>query len=431
MSIVKFGDQKQNITRAVQMCGGLGFMQKITPSDKVLLKPNLVMRDEQFALPKYGVLTTSVVVEAVIKLLAEAGCKNVVIGEGSADVPQGGTRTALPFDGLGYDKMQKRYGLKLVDFNRGPFEKVDFGSFSLDIAREALEADFIINLPVLKTHNLTKVSLGFKNLKGCLKKSSKMYCHHPHIPLDTFVSFLGEKLYPDLTIIDGIYSLEKGPIVTGKAYRKDLLVASTDMFAADVVGSRLMGFSPEEIGHLNDFASRNNRNIKGTDLEIAGEPLEVPDKPYQWDWKWKEDDSGPTAFARRGITGVFYPKYDATICSGCSFFNNLLLVLLIDAYHGEPFPNIEFLSGKQRLSQGGYNKTFLFGNCIIKANYNNPHIKEAVKITGCPPSIDTIVKALNENGISADIEAYRKYRQSLMDRYLGKKEFSEELFMVT
>ncbi|MBS4023936.1 MAG: DUF362 domain-containing protein [Dethiobacter sp.] len=431
VSIVKYGNDRENIKKALEMCGGLEKIKKLSPSDRVLIKPNLVMWDSVLAFPKYGVLTTSVVVEEIVKLLAENGLTDISIGEASSEDKSRGSSTVLAYEGLGYHKLESRYGVKLLDFNRGPFTEVDFGDFKLNIAAEALETNFLIDIPVLKTHNSTKVSLGFKNLKGCLDRKSKMLCHNVNIPLDNFVSHLGERLNPGLTVIDGIFTMERGPAVNGTAHRADLIISSTDIFSADTVGSMVMGFEPGEIDHLSMFAQRNGLSLDAGNIDIVGEPLASVTRKLRWDWEWKADNSGPPAFERMGITGINYPKYDETICSTCSFFNNLILILLLGSYDGKPFPNIEFLTGKKMFSEGGYDKTFLFGKCIAEVNKDNPNIKQAVKIKGCPPTMDEIVKVLNENGVKADLETYRQYRQSLADRYKGKDEFNDSLFTVS
>jgi hypothetical protein len=335
------------------------------------------------------------------------------------------------YRGMGYPYLEKKYGVKLCDLNRGPYEKIEFDGFSLSIAAPVLEADFIINLPVLKTHNSTKVTLGFKNLKGCLARRSKVFCHHPEIPLDRFIQRIGEKLAPALTLIDGIYALDRGPAVNGTAHRADLLIASRDMFAADVTGTMLLGMRPDEIGHLAEHARRHDLPLDGSNVEIKGEKLSDHVMPLRWDWGWLEDNSGPTAFGRMGISGIYYPKYDDTICSGCSFLNNMLLILLLGAYTGEPFGNIEFLTGKVARSKGGFAKTFLFGNCIIRANRDNPLINEAVPIKGCPPRTEDIVRILNEHGINADFDDYVQYRASLAARYEGQPQFQEQHFTIT
>ena len=428
VSLVKFADQRANIRRAVEKCDGF---KELTPEKKVLLKPNLVMWDEALPYPKFGVITTAVVVEEMVKLLKEHGCSDITIAEATTEDKDINSGTMAAYRGMGYPYLEKKYGVKLCDLNRGPYEKIEFDGFSLSIAAPVLEADFIINLPVLKTHNSTKVTLGFKNLKGCLARRSKVFCHHPEIPLDRFIQRIGEKLAPALTLIDGIYALDRGPAVNGTAHRADLLIASRDMFAADVTGTMLLGMRPDEIGHLAEHARRHDLPLDGSNVEIKGEKLSDHVMPLRWDWGWLEDNSGPTAFGRMGISGIYYPKYDDTICSGCSFLNNMLLILLLGAYTGEPFGNIEFLTGKVARSKGGFAKTFLFGNCIIRANRDNPLINEAVPIKGCPPRTEDIVRILNEHGINADFDDYVQYRASLAARYEGQPQFQEQHFTIT
>ena len=428
VSLVKFAGERANIRRAVELCDGF---KELDPSKKVLLKPNLVMWDEVMAFPKYGVITTAVVVEEMVKLLKSYGCDDITIAEASTEDKDINSSTAAAYQGMGYEELKKRYGVQLIDLNRAPFEKIEFDDFSLHMAAPVLETDFMINLPVLKTHNSTRVSLGFKNLKGCLARRSKVFCHHREIALDRFIMQIGEKLAPALTLIDGIYALDRGPAVNGTAHRADLLIASRDMFAADVVGATLLGMEAAEIGHLAQYARKHNRPLDGSDIEVLGEKVSDHAMKLKWDWGWLEDNSGPTAFGRMGIKGINYPKYDDTICSGCAFLNNMMLILLLGAYTGEPFDNIEFLTGKVARSQGGYNKTFLFGNCIIRENRDNPLINEAVPIKGCPPRAETIIDVLNEHGVNAELNNYLAYRSSLAARYEEQPQFKEDHFSVS
>lgn len=427
VSVVRYNDDRLNIRKAVALCGGLA---GIPPGARVLIKPNFVMWDRVFPFPKYGVITTAVVLEELVRLLKEHGCSDIAIGEGAVEDKDIGSSSEAVFAGLGLDRLKDRYGLRLIDFNRGPFTAVDCGGFSLKVAAAALETDCLVNVPVLKTHNSTRVSLGFKNLKGCLAGASRMFCHHPEIPLDTFIQCIGEKLAPALTIIDGIYALDRGPAPNGTAFRTDLIIASRDMFAADVAGAAILGMDPAEVGHLAEHARRHSLSLDPAGLEIAGESLESVATPLKWDWGWLPDNSGPTAFGRLGISGLHYPKYDDTICSGCSYLNNLLLILLIGAYTGQPFPNIEFLSGKVARSAGGFDKTFLFGQCVVKVNRGNPAIREAVPIKGCPPRVEEIIAILHEHGINVSLDTYRQYRESLYDRYAGRPGFDEAHFRV-
>lgn len=424
VSVVKYTD-RSSVRQAIELCGGLDALK---PGDSVLLKPNLVVWDTVYPFAPYGVVTTTLVLEEVVRLLKEAGVQQITIGEAGTEEEELGTSTKAAFEGLGYPALCRRYGVQLVDFNDGPFDEVDFGEYRLRMARAALEADFVVNLPVLKTHNITKVSLGIKNLKGLLDYRSKKFCHHKEMPLNTFVARLGEKIPPQLTVIDGLYALERGPAMTGKAHRADLLVASREVFAADAVGTKLLGIEPSKVEHLQEYAQQRGFDPRGVSFTQVGENPEEVSMPLEWDWDWLEDNSGPTVFKRMGIEGLYYPKYDNTLCTGCSFLNNAVLILLLGAYRGDAFPGLELIGGKSALAEGKGSRSFLFGNCAVARNRNNPKIQKAVEIKGCPPSLEDITEKLNECGVPADLSAYSKYRASIADRYKENPEFKEEDF---
>ena len=424
VSIVKFANQ-QSVSDAVELIAGL---QGLRPDDQVLLKPNLVMWDNVYPYPKYGVLTTSLVVEEIVKLLKEHGCSKIAIGEGTIVDKGLGSDTKNAFAGLGYHKLRDRYGVKLLDFNEGPFESVDFDGYSLDISSHVRNTDFFINIPVLKTHSSTKVSLGLKNLKGCLHSRSKMFCHHAELPLDGFISRLAAAIRPDLTVIDGIYAMEKGPVMNGRAYRTDVILAAKDPYAADAAGATLLGFKPDDIAHLQQYGKE--LGLSWQDVEVVGESIEDVALPLEWDWNWLPDDSGPEAFARQNMTDIYFPKYDQSLCSGCSYLNTYLLVTLMGAHARQPFSGMEFLGGKNCRSRGGYAKSFLFGKCAMAANKNNRAISDAIPIRGCPPSREKILDALKQNGIRANDKPYAEYRLSLNNRYRNKAAFSDDHFNV-
>jgi len=155
-------------------------------------------------------VTTSKIIEGVIQLLLEHGCKDISIGEGAIigifDVLQPYTKRG--FRGTGIDRVARKHGIKLIDFNQGPFQELDLGGIKVQVSQTALESDFLINIPVLKTHLQTKVSLGFKNLKGCLSKASKKRFHITN-RLDTLICLLNEAIKSNLVIVDGIYMLKR------------------------------------------------------------------------------------------------------------------------------------------------------------------------------------------------------------------------------
>lgn len=155
---------KQNaIAEAIELCDGL---KHFDPEMKVLIKPNLVEWVDTYPFAPYGVITTSSVIEATIRLLKDAGARNITVGDGCALNKELGCETHILQDRLGYQYLVEKYGVKVVDFNEGDHQRVKLGPHFLRISQFAFDYDFIINLPALKIHNLTKVTLCFKNLKA-------------------------------------------------------------------------------------------------------------------------------------------------------------------------------------------------------------------------------------------------------------------------
>lgn len=425
VSVVKFNEAYQSLRRALELSGGFEGLSK---GDKILIKPNLVAWDFELPYPPYGVVTTSAVMSALVQILAEEGYTNLTIGEAPLMIPK--TIGRAMYKELGYEKLKDKYGVKLVDFNEEKFVQVDCGGLELSLAEKVLEADKIINVPVLKTHNQTKVSLGIKNLKGCINRKSKMFCHNKDIDLNYTFPHIIEKLPVALTIIDGVFGLAKGPGPTGKAERLNLLAASRDTLAADVVGAALLGYKADEVAHLVYFARRNGGSLDINDLNILGEDVSTNTKFLNYDWEWTEDDTGPEGFAKRGIKGLAIRKYDNTMCTGCSRLFNPLLILFMSAFKGEPFPNVEVLSGKVQTASPGFDKTVLFGKCACSANKDNPNIKKPIAIKGCPPDLKELDNALAEEGIKCDYNQYVMYRHYIFNRYKAEEGYDLGFYKV-
>lgn len=424
VSVVKYSDPQKSLREAIELCTGFA---EIRPDDKILIKPNIVAWDFDLPFPPFGVVTTSAVIFALVRILAEEGFRHLTIGEAPLPVPK--TQGRAIYKTLGYEKLKEKYGVKLVDFNEEKFVPVDFGDFQLSIAQKALEADKIINVPVLKTHNQCKVSLGIKNFKGVLDRKSKMFCHNAQRDLNQIFPHIIDKLPVALTIIDGIFALEKGPGHTGKAHRKDLLIASRDPLAADVVGAEILGYPAAEVPYLKYFADYHRKSLDLAEITVKGEEIAKYRSFVDYDWEWTPEDTGPVGMAKRGITGLTVRKYDNTLCTGCSSLYNPMLIMFMSAFRSEPFPGVEVVSGKKQQASPGFAKTVLFGKCACELNKDNPHIQKAIFIKGCPPDLKKFEKAMQEEGIPCSYENYVKYRYYIFNRYKDKMEFDLGLYL--
>ncbi|MFO7785778.1 MAG: DUF362 domain-containing protein [Thermodesulfobacteriota bacterium] len=426
-SVLRYEASPDSLRRLIILCGGLDGLHG---GLRAFIKPNLVALDESFPMPLFGVVTTTRLVHDMVILLKEHGVESITIGEGSAYGKNFGVPTGRVFEVLGYGDLVKRYGVRLMDIHQEHFIEKDFGDYSLEISEAALSADFFINMPVMKTHNQAVLSLGLKNLKGCISMRSRKRCHSADKGLDRHLARLVEKLTPNLTVIDGIYGLEKGPFYTGTAVRMDALVASSDPLSADLTGAAVAGFDPMKVPHIRLCAEKQGRSPYMEESSLTGDAVATVRRPLKWDNTWRADDTGPRAWDRLGIQGVRFPKYDSTLCTGCSGLYSPMLVAVMAAYKGQPFDEIEILTGKAAEPSGRANRTLLVGNCMIKANRRSPAIREAVLAAGCPPRLDALMDAMKSCGIEAGEKALMSFLQGLAGRYEGKDEFDKGFFRV-
>lgn len=436
VAVVKYEKPVESVRRAVEISEGLSHMP---PGARVFIKPNIAFWTRAVNFPKWGVITTSRLVEDIIILLKEHGIEDITIGEGTVTMDPKDTATpAHAFETLGYDILKQKYGVRYLNIFERPFKKIDLGDgVVLKFNTDILDSDFVVNLPVMKAHNQTVVSLGIKNLKGLIDIASRKRCHTmtPGKDLHFWVAKLADIMPPMLTLQDGIYSNERGPGPDGRIHRCNLLVGSSDVLAADLVGAKLLGHEPQNVPHLVHAARNRNRPDDLSDLEILGEDIKDLIKFHEYDFQYSETDDGilPLPMARQGLKGVFYHKYDLSMCTYCSGVNGLMLLAIRDAWKGRDWDGIEILTGKSMQPTPGMKKTILFGKCMYRAHRDNPDIRELIAVKGCPPSPDSMLQALHKAGIDADAGMFENIDQLpgfFLSRYKDRPEFDESFFQV-
>jgi uncharacterized protein (DUF362 family) len=435
VSIVNYRDPYQSLREAVVNCNGLA---NLPAGARVFIKPNIVFWTKACNFPKWGVITTSRVIEDVVRLLKEYGIEDITIGEGIVADPADKEIPAHAFKTLGYENLSKRYGVKFLNVMERPFEKIDLGDgINLKFNSDILKSNFLVDLPVMKTQNQTIVSLGIKNLKGLIDIPSRKKCHSadPQKDLHFHVSKLADPMPPSLTIIDGIYSLERGPAFDGRPRRSNLLIASSNMLSADMVGSKVLGHEPAAVPHLALAAKAAGRPSDLSDIEVIGERIEDVASYHEYDFQYESGDRGemPFALAKQGLEGIYYRKFDQTMCTYCSALNGLILTAIRQAWQGEPWNKVEVLTGKAMEPSPGMEATILIGQCMYQKNKDHPDIQKMFATRGCPPDPKEIVAALNEAGIAADSALFAQMENLpgfFMSRYEGKAEFDESFFRV-
>ena len=148
---------------------------------------------------------------------------------------------------------------------------------SLAVCGEIKNFDYIVSIPVFKTHMHCGVSLSLKNMKGCLRTREKVRLHQLPQPeggtdektLNIAIADLSTILKPDLALIDGTIGMEGLGPSAGTPKKMNLVLASTDYLNADAVAATLMGFKPEEIPHIRLTAERVGRKLNINEINIS------------------------------------------------------------------------------------------------------------------------------------------------------------------
>lgn len=382
VSIAQYDETSQSLAKAVELCNGLNGLKA---NDKVLLKPNIVWGGGATKkLPKYGLITTARIIEEIVRLLRRYGCTNIAIGEGTTRDPELGSDTMKGYRWSGIARVAKEYGVTLIDFNKSSYVDTELDGIKVQIAKSVLESDFLINVPVLKTHGQCKVSLGMKNLKGCLSMSSKRAFHRKD--LHRMIGALNTRIKPKLTIIDGIYGLEHGPSAMGLAHRMNVIIAGADALSCDMVGSAVLGIDPATVDHLSNFAEMHGRKINPDTVLVQGEKIANLSKKLDWSYSLEE------IMRKTGVSGISVPLPGTRFCTQCVSHAEGVLSAFCKDNAGMSFDDVEICVGGEARAKQGSKKVFLFGECSIRINRERG---DAIQIKGCPPKAKDMLMALN------------------------------------
>lgn len=219
-----------------------GMQSFVSPGDRVLIKPNLLSAKG----PERAITTHPNLVEAVAFLVRSCGAEPLV-----GDSPGGAIRgIERVWKNTGMQEMAERNGLELINFEASGLEEVISGSYTFHIARPVLEADVIINMPKLKTHTLTLLTCGIKNIFGTIPGFRKAGMHKKYPKPAEFSRMLVELfglVKPALTIVDAVTAMEGNGPSSGSPRKIGLLLASPDAVAVDAVAGDLVGFRRGQI----------------------------------------------------------------------------------------------------------------------------------------------------------------------------------------
>lgn len=232
----------------------------------VLIKPNLLSA----APPEKAITTHPVIIREVSKYFIAHGA-GVTISDSPA---VGSFRKILRECGV-IDAL-KGVPVRFAEFEESRDVKVKEPFNRISLSADALNADIIVNLPKLKTHSQMLLTLGVKNLFGCVVGMRKPRWHlRTGIDKEMFAKLLIEiyrALKPSVTVLDGILALEgQGPGRRGVPKHFGVLLGSKDAAALDFTVARMLRIDPMTVPV--NRAAYNAGLLNG--VELDGEPCEI------------------------------------------------------------------------------------------------------------------------------------------------------------
>ncbi|MEW6308033.1 MAG: DUF362 domain-containing protein [Bacillota bacterium] len=287
VAIVRCNDYNQEaVASAVADCIALtgGLQDIVLPGETVLLKPNLLSSRPW----ETAVTTHPAVIEAVARAVAAAG--GIPLG---GDSPGGGltnpNRARAVYSGSGMNAALARAGGQPVNFDGDRAVAVEVGRPGarvrvLHLARAAVEAQAIINLPKLKTHTLTLLSAAVKNMFGTVPGVGKGEYHRLCPVVDDFADCLLDIYFavrPRLNILDAVLAMEGDGPSAGAPVWTRCLVASRDGIALDTVAAAMAGVDPGRVPVLRRAAARGLGPVSLEGIELIGVPLASVCRPLK------------------------------------------------------------------------------------------------------------------------------------------------------
>jgi uncharacterized protein (DUF362 family) len=341
-----------------------------------VLKPNIVIG----ASPESGIVTHPVVVEAVVRLLRDAGVVEISIADG----PGVGLDPDAVFERSGYRALADRLGVRLVNLNRAERRDRVWKYGTLAIPALVEDADLYVNLPKLKTHGYTTLTLSIKNHKGLLSEADKKRDHHLglHDPLVQHAKLVP----PHLVVLDGIVGVEGDGPLHGRTVRTGYLAVGTNMLEVDAAAARLAGFDPRAILHLR---IAETEGLGTLDPRIVGGGAPVRHlKP---------------ANEQYGRRMNIYSWRDCTACSMCidSFAAGVSLAVHDPRYWLTLVPKLAYwgLLGRLHIVQGREAKPPPVRGrvvCLGQCTRALADREGLVHMPGCPPTARDVAEALRK-----------------------------------
>ena len=393
VSIVKtipkpgYAEIREAVSRALDSIGGIA--DTIRPGHLVLINPSWVAPPVE---PEAGCITLPEVPRALADIIKEMDARPV-IAESSAV----GVDTEKVISESGYRELREM-GYEVINLKQTPHADLPTQNGKIFEAvpcwELAQQADVVISVPKLKTHDQTEMTCAIKKLKGLLTDKGKKAMHQEG--LFEGVVDLMSAVQPKLAVVDAIVCQEGVGPIFGKPVEMDLILAGKDLVAVDAVCARLIGYEPKETLLTVNAAARGLGTMDMDQIDIVGEPLEKVKRRFL-----RAIEDNPVKVED------FQLIYGDETCTGC---RNTVMSALIDMRNADQLmylPGVTVVTGGGPLPEGVPRKDIVtVGKCMPKEYRTERHVK------GCPPNNALVVQAI----IGGRAEVKRMYAEESLEK---------------
>ena len=316
--------QAETCIRAlVEQMGGMG--RFVRPGERIVLKANLL----RAAPPESAICTHPAVVEAVARLVKEAGGTPVICDSPGGALHKEAVLRSL-YEKTGMAAAAAAAGAELAMDSSTRTVSLPEGKVlrQAEIITPVAEADGVIDLCKMKTHVLMSMTGAVKNLFGVIPGLSKVGYHATHPDHATFADVLLDLtgyVKPRLSLMDGILAMEgDGPGSSGTPRQAGLLLASANPLALDTAAGAIMNLPRQDNPVLLAAERRGLTPCRMEDVELIGgtvEELRMADYKFPASTKSNlMDFLGPLArpaerLCKKALSQT--PRIDGAKCVGC------------------------------------------------------------------------------------------------------------------
>lgn len=254
-SIWKGEDPGEMVEKTIDLIGGIESF--VNAGDRVLIKPNLCTMKKADT----GATTDPEVVRGIIDLVQRRTDDIAII---ESDCPA--IDAEIIWSYCGYTGLAREMNVELINLSKEPMLKHKHYT----LPQMLFEDHVLVNVPKMKTNDITVVSCSLKNLFGLIPNR---YRAKYHKEIDRVIRDLNVFFRSDLIVVDGLIGMEGDGPINGQPVEMNLVIAGDNPVAIDSVVCNLMAVNPIEIEHIRMASGAKLGPIDIRSIDLFGKEI--------------------------------------------------------------------------------------------------------------------------------------------------------------